>query len=72
MAFDSERARLAAVRTLKVAKSELDAVERELGILGLSEPQLAALGSESGLALSRYELRSPAAGRIVERRAVVG
>ena len=30
------------------------------------------LGSESGAALSRYELRSPAAGRIVKRRAVVG
>ena len=70
--FDSERNRLAAMRTLKVAKSELDAVARELHILGLSDSQLAAIGSESGFALSRYELRSPAAGRIVQRRAVVG
>jgi len=72
VAFDSERARLAALRTFNVAKSELDAVARELSILGLSDTQLAALSSESGVALSRYELRSPASGRIVERRAVVG
>jgi len=72
VAFDSDRDRLAAVRTLKVAKSELDAVGRELYILGVDESQLAALGSESGFALSRYELRSAATGRIIERRAVVG
>jgi cobalt-zinc-cadmium efflux system membrane fusion protein len=72
VAFDSERDHLAAMRTLKVAKSEMDAVERELRILGLNDSQLAAIGSESGVALSRYELHSPAAGRIVERRAVVG
>ncbi len=72
VAFESERNRLAAMRTLKVAKSELDAVGRELRILGLSDSQLAAIGSEDGVALSRYELHSPAAGRIVQRRAVVG
>ena len=72
IAFDSERDRLAAMRTLRVAKSEMEAVARELHILGLSDSQLTAIGSESGVALSRYELRSPAAGRIVERRAVVG
>ena len=72
VAFDSERDRLAATRTLKVARSELDAVTRELRILGLDDAQLSELGDESGLSLSRYELRSPAAGRIVERRAVVG
>jgi len=60
------------MRTLKVAKSELDAVARKLHILGLNESQLARLGHESGSALSRYELHSPATGRIVERRAVVG
>ncbi len=70
--FASERDRLAAMRTLKVARSELDAVARELHILGLDDAQLATIGSESGVALSRYELRSPASGRIVERRAVVG
>lgn len=72
VAFDSERDRLAAMRTLKVAKSELDAVARELHTLGLNESQSAVLGSESGFSLSRYELRSPAAGRVVQRRAVVG
>ncbi len=72
VAFDNERDHLAAMRTLKVAKSELDAVARELHILGLNDSQLAAIGSESGVALSRYELRSPAAGRVIERRAVVG
>jgi membrane fusion protein, heavy metal efflux system len=70
--FDSERDRLAAMRTLNVAKSELDAVARELRILGLTDSQLAEIGNETGLVLSRYELRSPTAGRIVERSAVVG
>ena len=72
VAFDNERDHLAAMRTLKVAKSELDAVARELHILGLTESHLAKLGSESGAALSRYELHSPATGHIIERRAVVG
>ncbi len=72
VAFDSERNRLVAVRTLKVAKSGLDAVERELHILGLSEAQVATLGDEPDTALTRYALHSPVAGRIVERRAVVG
>ncbi len=72
VAFDGERDSLAAMRTLKVARSELDVVARELHILGIGDSQLAAISSESGLTLSRYELRSPAAGRIVERSAVVG
>ncbi len=70
--FDSERDRLAAMRAVRVAKSELDAAERELAILGLNDAQLAAIGSESGLAISRYALHSPTAGRVVHRSAVVG
>ncbi len=70
--FGNERNRLAAARTVKVARSELDAITRELRILGLNDSQLAAIGNESVVALSRYELRSPATGRIVERSAVVG
>ncbi|MHC4089046.1 MAG: efflux RND transporter periplasmic adaptor subunit [Planctomycetota bacterium] len=72
IAFASERDRLAAERDLKVAKSESEAVERELQILGVSDEQLAALGTEPGRTLSRYQLRSPVAGRVVQRRAVVG
>jgi cobalt-zinc-cadmium efflux system membrane fusion protein len=54
------------------AESDLNAVERELQLLGLGDEQLAALGTEPGRALSRYELRSPVAGRVIQRRAVVG
>ncbi len=72
IAFVGERDRLAAERDLKVAKSDAEAIERELQILGVGDEQLAALGTESGRTLSRYELRSPVAGRVVQRRAVVG
>ncbi|MCH7871838.1 MAG: efflux RND transporter periplasmic adaptor subunit [Planctomycetes bacterium] len=72
IAFASEGDRLAAERDLKVAKSDFEAVERELQILGVSDEQLAELGTAPVAALSRYELRSPVAGRVVERRAVVG
>ena len=72
IAFASDRNRLAAERDLKVAQSESEAVERELQILGVSNEQLAALGAEPGRTLSRYELRSPVAGRVIQRRAVVG
>ncbi len=72
VAFETERSSIVALRALKVAKSELDAVARELHILGLSESQLAALDDEPAAALTRYELHSTSAGRIVERQAVVG
>jgi RND family efflux transporter MFP subunit len=73
IAFACERDLSIAQRNLNVAKSDLNAIERELQILGVSDEQLTALGkgTEPGHALSRYELRSPVAGRVIQRRAVV-
>ncbi len=72
IAFANDRDLLAASRDLKVTKSDAEAAERGLQILGVSEAEMAAVGTESGRNLSRYSLRSPVAGRIVKRQAVVG
>jgi len=50
----------------------LEAAERRLHILGLSDEQVAALGTGSDESLSRYELRSPVSGRIIERHITPG
>ena len=72
IAFASDRDLLAAARDLKVTKSDAEAAERGLQILGVTEAELAAVGTEPGRTLSRYSLRSPVAGRVVKRQAVVG
>jgi cobalt-zinc-cadmium efflux system membrane fusion protein len=72
IAFTVERERIAAERALTVARSALDAAERRLHLLGVDQAAIAALGSESHEKLSRYELRSPAEGTVVERGIVVG
>lgn len=70
--FSSERDRLAAERASQVARSALEAAERRLHLLGLSHEQIALLGSDSDEALSRYVLRSPVAGRVIQRDMAVG
>ncbi len=72
IAFNSQRDRLVADRTLQVAKSALESAGRRLRILGLSEDKVAAVGTESVEALTRHELRSPVGGRVVEREFAVG
>jgi len=72
IAFSTERQRLDAARAVEVAKSALDAAERRLHILGLSEAQVDAIGHETDEQLSRFELRSPIAGRLVDLAATVG
>ncbi len=72
IAFASERDLLAAARDLRVTKSDAEAAERGLQILGVTDAELAALGTEPGGTLSRHALRSPVAGRVVQRQAVVG
>lgn len=71
-AFNVERERLAAHRGVEVARSALESAERRLHILGLSEEQIGRIGTEPDDLLSRFELRSPAAGRVVERMVAVG
>jgi cobalt-zinc-cadmium efflux system membrane fusion protein len=72
IAFNIERQRLTAQRGVEVARSALDSAERRLHILGLSDEQVARIGTESDELLSRFELRSPVAGRVVERTVAVG
>jgi cobalt-zinc-cadmium efflux system membrane fusion protein len=72
IAFADERELLAAARDLKVTKSDTEAAERGLQIFGVTDAELAAVGTEPGRTLSRYSLRSPVAGRVVKRQAVVG
>lgn len=72
IAFVRQKDQLAAERALYVARSALDAAERRLRILGLAAEQIAAIGTESDESLSRYELRSPASGLIVERHVTAG
>jgi len=70
--FNAEQARLTAHRAVEVARAALEAAKRKLHILGLSKDQIDQIGSESQETLSKFELRSPVAGRIVERRVSVG
>ncbi|MDX2199472.1 MAG: efflux RND transporter periplasmic adaptor subunit [Phycisphaerae bacterium] len=72
IAFTRQKDQFAAERALQIARSGLDGAKRRLQILGLQDEQIVSLGAESGGSLSRYELRSPAAGRIVERSVVAG
>jgi cobalt-zinc-cadmium efflux system membrane fusion protein len=70
--FNADQARLSAERTVEVARVALESAKRRLHILGLNQEQIAKIGSEPQEALSRFELRSPASGRIVERAVSVG
>lgn len=70
--FRVHQARLAAERAVQIARTALEAAERRLHILGLSREQIGMIGSEGRKGLSRFELRSPVSGRIVERSVSVG
>jgi len=72
IAFDVERERLTAQRGLEVARSSLQSTERRLHILGLSDEQVGRIGTEPDEQLTRIELRSPVAGRVVERMVAIG
>ncbi|MCO6436713.1 MAG: efflux RND transporter periplasmic adaptor subunit [Phycisphaerae bacterium] len=72
IAFSVERERLAAQRSAEIARGALESAERRLHILGLSEEQIGRIGTEPDELLSRYELRSPVAGRVVDHRAAIG
>lgn len=72
IAFSRQKDQLAAERALQIARNALDTSKRRLQILGLTNEEIAALGTDSDASLSRYELRSPAAGRIVERHVTPG
>lgn len=72
IAFDSQRQLQGAQRAAQVAASAVRAAERRLHLLGLTDEEVAAIGTEPDEALSRYELRSPVPGVVIERRAAIG
>ena len=70
--FSTSRERLAAKRGVEVSRSALDSAGRRLLILGLSEEQIGAIGTEPAELLSRFELRSPIFGHVIKRAVAVG
>jgi cobalt-zinc-cadmium efflux system membrane fusion protein len=70
--FSVDQARLTAERGIEVARAALESAVRRLHILGLNMDQIGMIGSEGHEALSRFELRSPASGRLIDLRASVG
>lgn len=72
IAFTAERDRLTALRAVAVARGALESSERRLHILGLDERQVGMIGTEPHERLSRLGLKSPVAGRIVQRSVAAG
>ena len=72
IAFQSERDKLVAERGLETAAAARAAAERRLHILGLDAEQVQAIGTSPDTQLSRYELRSPVSGRVVEHGVSAG
>ncbi len=70
--FNVEQSQLTAQRGVEVANGSLESAKRRLHILGLSKEQIAAIGTERNELLSRFELRSPVSGRVIERAVSVG
>jgi cobalt-zinc-cadmium efflux system membrane fusion protein len=70
--IEMEKEHLALSRALTVAEVTLDAARRRLRILGISDKEIGALDAGEDATLSRYAVRSPMGGKIVDRQAVVG
>ena len=67
----AEQQFLRARTTFTEAQLRVDLARQKLFALGVSETEVAGLSRQS-LALQRYELRSPLAGRVVERKVDLG
>jgi cobalt-zinc-cadmium efflux system membrane fusion protein len=63
---------LQAQRAVRAGEAALQHAERRLYILGLSAPQITNLSDEKPEEISRYELRAPFAGTILEKHITVG
>ncbi len=61
-----------AEQSAAVAASSVDNAKRRLHLLGLREAQVANISDERDTEVARYELRAPAAGRIVEKHITPG
>lgn len=63
---------LRARTTFTEAQLRVDLARQKLSALNVSDGEIAALSRQSGTGLQRYEVRSPIAGRVVERRVDLG
>ncbi len=72
LAFSNRRELDKARRSKVVADVSLQAGERRLHALGLDEKGVGRIDSESDRDLSRYEIKAPIAGHIIERHLVRG
>jgi len=68
----AEQLFLKAKTTFAEAKLKLDLARQKLAALDMSEEEIAALPSQPIAALRRKEIRSPIAGRVIERLVSVG
>lgn len=68
----SEQQFLRSQATYRDLKVKVDAARRKLTFLGLSATDIDDLPNQSGAQTERQEIRSPIAGRIVERRVDLG
>lgn len=72
IALADERDLLQADTALRTARAAMQAAERRLHILGMSHEQIDALGDVDDEQITRYELRSPQQGVVVNLHAVRG
>ncbi|MAE66581.1 MAG: hypothetical protein CMJ18_20110 [Phycisphaeraceae bacterium] len=72
IAFSTRRDVESRSRTVRTATFALESARRRLATLGLTGAGIDAISTETSGNLSRYELRAPFAGTVVERKAVAG
>ncbi len=72
LSFMNTRELEIARRSLTIMETRLHAAKRNLVALGLDENQINQIQHEADTDLSRYEIQSPIAGRIIERHLVEG
>jgi len=70
--FSIDQERLAAERGVAVTRSARESAERRLHIFGLNDEQVGMIGTEADEMLSRFELRSPSAGTLIQRSVTIG
>lgn len=72
IAVKSEMVLLEAQKELQLAENALKAARGQLTLLGLTEEEIRAAGSEKSTQVSRYSVRAPFDGTVIEREAVRG
>jgi cobalt-zinc-cadmium efflux system membrane fusion protein len=70
--ISAERDYLKAKRDLAETKIELNTAEKKLHTLGILEKALRQLSKESPMEFSRYEIRSPFVGTVIEKHITIG